>query len=67
MKGPSFFVEEETPESITILYRSKRRGFAYYVIGQMKEIAKINYKISNLVVTVVEQKVEFDTFQCRMK
>ena len=38
MKAPSFFIAEETPEGMLMEYRSKRRGFQYYVQGQVKEM-----------------------------
>ena len=40
MKAPSFFIAAETLEGITLEYRSKRRGFQFYVQGQIKEISK---------------------------
>ena len=41
-------------------YRSKRRGFGYYVIGQMKEIAKVIFG-QKLEMTLKRKEVVFDT------
>ena len=40
MKAPSFFIAQETETGITMEYRSKRRGFQFYVQGQIKELSK---------------------------
>jgi guanylate cyclase len=38
LKPPSFFVEKETPKGLTLHYRTKRRGFSHYVVGQIKQV-----------------------------
>jgi guanylate cyclase len=43
MKAPSFICENETGEGLTLHYRSKRRGFVYYTMGQIKEVARHFY------------------------
>ena len=45
MSSPSFFCEEETSTGLTLNYISKRKGFMYYVIGQVKEIASSLYNL----------------------
>ena len=40
MKAPSFFIAEEDDEGVLMEYRSKRRGFQFYVQGQIKELSK---------------------------
>ena len=40
MKAPSFFIAAEDNNGMTMEYRSKRRGFQYYVQGQVKELSK---------------------------
>ncbi|PFX18582.1 Soluble guanylate cyclase 88E [Stylophora pistillata] len=45
MLSPSFFCEEETSGGLTLHYISKRKGFMYYVIGQVKEIASAFYNL----------------------
>ncbi|CAF5196028.1 unnamed protein product, partial [Rotaria magnacalcarata] len=37
MRPPSFYVEKESAEGLTLHYRSRRRGFVHYVIGQITE------------------------------
>ena len=36
MKAPSFFIDTEDENSIMMQYRTRRRGFHYYVQGQVK-------------------------------
>lgn len=38
MKAPSFICENETQQGLTLHYRSKRRGFVYYTMGQIREV-----------------------------
>lgn len=38
MKAPSFICENETRLGLTLHYRSKRRGFVYYTMGQIREV-----------------------------
>ena len=40
MKAPSFFIASENADGMTMEYRSKRRGFQFYVQGQVKELSK---------------------------
>merc|ERR1719334_2840647 len=62
MKAPSFFIADETPERMLMEYRSKRRGFQYYVQGQVKEISKnFALEIKKLDIVLKKQEVVFDT------
>lgn len=38
LKPPSFFVEKESATGLILHYRSKRKGFLYYVRGQIKAV-----------------------------
>ena len=38
MRPPSFYVEKETAQGLTLHYRSRRRGFVHYVVGQITEV-----------------------------
>lgn len=38
MRAPSFFCENESSTGLTLHYRSKRRGFVHYVMGQIKQV-----------------------------
>ena len=39
LKPPSFFCENETRKGLTLHYRSKRKGFVYYVMGQIAQVS----------------------------
>ena len=41
-------------------YRSKRRGFTTYTIGQLKAVADTYYKI-DMAIEVKESEIKFDT------
>lgn len=41
MKAPSFICENETKQGLTLHYRSKRRGFVYYTMGQIREVCSL--------------------------
>merc|ERR1719283_548215 len=62
MKAPSFFIAEEAETGMTMEYRSKRRGFQFYVQGQIKELSK-NFatEIKKLDIELKKQEVIFDT------
>ena len=58
MKAPSFFIAQETPEGMMMEYRSKRRGFQFYVQGQVKEISKnFALEIKKLEIVLKKQEV----------
>ena len=58
MKAPSFFIAEEDDEGVLMEYRSKRRGFQYYVQGQIKELSKnFAIEIKKLEIEVKKQEV----------
>ena len=40
LKPPSFFVEKESPNGLILHYRTKRKGFIHYVIGQIRQVLK---------------------------
>ena len=60
MKAPSFFIADETPDGMLMEYRSKRRGFQYYVQGQVKEISK-NFALEIKKLDIVLKKQEVTT------
>nr|ACC95433.1 soluble guanylyl cyclase beta-3 subunit [Lymnaea stagnalis] len=43
LKPPSFFVEDETKNGLTLTYRSRRRGYLHYVKGQIRQVGKVFY------------------------
>merc|ERR1719309_681169 len=66
MKAPSFFIETEDASSLMMQYRTRRRGFHYYVQGQVKEIAKLLFvntgQLDNkLDAKLKKQEIVFDT------
>ncbi|RXG56787.1 Soluble guanylate cyclase 88E, partial [Armadillidium vulgare] len=42
MRPPSFFCESESSTGMTLHYRSKRKGYAHYTMGQVKEVQSSN-------------------------
>lgn len=56
MQSPSFMVEEEDQDGCVLVYRSGRRGFAHYVMGQLQQCALQLYHV-NLHITILEQGV----------
>ena len=57
-KAPSFFIAIENEDGMTMEYRSKRRGFQYYVQGQVKEISKnFAVEIKRLEIVLKKQEV----------
>ena len=62
MKPPSFFVDNETVHGMRLHYRSQRKGFVYYVIGQLKEVGKRFYDVD--VKVEIEKCEESDHVGC---
>ncbi|CAF3366353.1 unnamed protein product [Rotaria sp. Silwood1] len=59
MRPPSFYVENETAEGLTLHYRSRRRGFVHYVIGQITEIGRRYYN-TDVEIEIVSEREELD-------
>ncbi|CAG0884510.1 unnamed protein product [Darwinula stevensoni] len=55
MLSPSMYLAQENAQGAILHYKSKRRGFAPYVMGQLTQVAKDFYEI-NLEIEVVEVK-----------
>ena len=68
LRAPSYFCDNETATGLQLHYRSKRRGFVHYTMGQLKSIAETFYKLE-LSIQVLDQEIKFDTihvsFQAR--
>ncbi|XP_014208623.1 soluble guanylate cyclase 88E [Copidosoma floridanum] len=60
MRAPSFICENETRQGLTLHYRSKRRGFVYYTMGQIREVARHFYH-KDLKIELVREEILFDT------
>ena len=55
MSTPSFYVTDEHENGCYLHYRSHRKGFTYYVIGQLKQCALKFYKII-VNIQVIQEK-----------
>ncbi|CAH2096943.1 unnamed protein product [Euphydryas editha] len=60
MRAPSFICENETRQGLTLHYRSKRRGFVYYAMGQIREVARHFYH-KEMRIELVREELLFDT------
>ncbi|GAB6030014.1 hypothetical protein CHUAL_005705 [Chamberlinius hualienensis] len=60
MKAPSFFCENENQYGLTLHYRSKRKGYVYYTMGQIKAVGKKFYN-TDVTITVLKEELLFDT------
>ena len=60
LRAPSYFCDNETEKGLQLHYRSKRRGFVHYTMGQLKSIAETFYKLE-LQIEVLDQEIKFDT------
>ncbi|CAM1324864.1 Uncharacterised protein g8817 [Pycnogonum litorale] len=60
MKPPSFFCEKEDEKGLTLHYRSKRRGFVWYVMGQIQEVGQHFYD-TEIKVELINEEYLFDT------
>lgn len=57
MRAPSFICENETREGLTLHYRTKRKGFVYYAMGQIREVARYFYnKVCRLYAQISPKK-----------
>ncbi|XP_035222950.1 soluble guanylate cyclase 88E-like [Stegodyphus dumicola] len=66
MKAPSFFCENETSSGLTLHYRSTRRGFLWYTIGQIREVGRHFYK-TDVIIEVIKEETIFDTLHVMMQ
>ena len=60
LRAPSYFCDNESDAGLHLHYRSKRRGFTHYTMGQLKAIGETFYKLK-LEIEVIDQEVKFDT------
>jgi guanylate cyclase len=63
IKPPSFFCNDETESGMTLHYRSKRKYFLWYAIGQIKEVGRYYYQ-TDVSIKVVAEKYEDDDYSC---
>lgn len=57
LQSPSFECTEESSSGLTLHYRSKRYGYKNYVIGQVKEVAKLYFNIEIEVIVLDEADI----------
>ncbi|KAI5703102.1 hypothetical protein M8J75_007681 [Diaphorina citri] len=60
MRAPSFICENETRQGLTLHYRSKRRGFVYYAMGQIREVARHFYN-KEMRIELVREELLLET------
>ncbi|XP_059483140.1 soluble guanylate cyclase 88E isoform X2 [Neocloeon triangulifer] len=60
MRAPSFICENETRQGMTVHYRSKRRGFVYYTMGQIREVSRHFYG-KEMQIELCKEEMVFDT------
>lgn len=66
LRAPSFFCTDEHERGMKIHYRSSRKGFLYYVIGQIKEVGRVFYD-QDIQVEVLDQRESKDGFSALMQ
>lgn len=59
LKPPSFFVEEEDANGITLQYRSRRKGYVHYVMGQIRAVGK-NFYATDITIDVLKEEESMD-------
>ncbi len=55
IRPPSFYCEKETSDGLTLHYRTRRRGYLNYVVGQLHEIATTMYNVQELKIKIVKK------------
>ena len=58
LQSPSFYVAEEDRNGCVLHYRSKRNGFTYYVVGQLKQCAKKFYSLDVEVSVLKDEQTD---------
>ncbi|CAF1069591.1 unnamed protein product [Rotaria magnacalcarata] len=59
MRPPSFYVEKESAHGLTLHYRSRRRGYVHYVIGQITEVGRRFYD-TNVEIEIISEQDEIE-------
>lgn len=66
MMPPSFFCENETQDGLIMHYRSKRRGYIHYVMGQITKVALMFYQ-TELEIEILEHEETNQGSHCVLK
>lgn len=61
LQPPSFECREETSDGLTLHYISRRFGYQNYVIGQVKEVAKLYFNLDINVMLLEEAEFSINT------
>ncbi|XP_037087734.1 soluble guanylate cyclase 88E-like [Pollicipes pollicipes] len=61
MRPPSFFCESETASGMVLHYRSKRKGYGFYTMGQIKQVARHFYD-TEMKIELVREDSFMDSF-----
>ncbi|CAK9297551.1 unnamed protein product [Gordionus sp. m RMFG-2023] len=61
LKAPSFSTSEESREGLTLTYKSKRKGYANYVKGQIKKVGRVFYKI-DIEIQMMKELISKDSY-----
>ena len=75
LKAPSFFIEYEDEGSLHMQYRTRRKGFHFYVQGQVRSVCKnenqilyILFKVKELAKMLFQHTKQFDNkLDCKLK
>ncbi|XP_054454167.1 soluble guanylate cyclase 88E-like [Anoplopoma fimbria] len=57
VQPPTFFCQEESATGVTLHYRSKRKGYLHYAMGQLRQMGKQFYDTDIHVEVLSEQSV----------
>lgn len=58
MQSPTFYCDEENSTGLNLHYLSRRKGFMFYVIGQIEEIARRFYNTYDINIKVLSNERE---------
>ncbi|XP_043191299.1 soluble guanylate cyclase 88E-like isoform X2 [Amphibalanus amphitrite] len=61
MRPPSFFCERETASGMVLHYRSKRKGYGFYAMGQIKQVARHFYD-TDMQIELIREDAFMDSF-----
>uniref|UniRef100_G3Q1S4 guanylate cyclase n=1 Tax=Gasterosteus aculeatus TaxID=69293 RepID=G3Q1S4_GASAC len=60
VQPPTFFCQEESATGVTLHYRSKRKGYLHYAMGQLRQMGKQFYDTDIHVEVLSEQMIQCD-------
>ena len=66
LKPPSFFVEDEGADGLTLHYRTRRKGYLYYVMGQIRAVSRQLYD-TEIEIEVLQQDEGLDSVRVIMR